>query len=635
MKPLDPGQIADRSFRRDGNVIDLAAVGAEPGDDGAMATCEALENAVAACADPSAPPGRKVIRLPAGTFCLPRPVFLNADTTRIEGAGISRTFLRAGFTERHHLLMVGIPRDPGGKTLPADAAVPLDGLLDATAGRRWGLDLSGTTRLCQWTGPLNLGPSGRDSLTIEVALKGVEPKVQVIAGCSRYGVPAPFVVTSQRDGQGTWVLSCHYRTSDGLTRECQVPVPQDGGLHRYRWQFDVKAGRVSAYVDGLQSPAWEGFTPVPFPPGVTLGDNPNLPFKTRSCGPKGPDPGTDFWDIDPSSGFVLAALRLSSAPRFAAGSPGDPLRRLDGRPVTDADLFACDPDTIAVLPMTDTPADLAGRCVKVLTPACSTVAFLLDDAHRTWGFGGIELADLDISHYNWTVPGAAYGDAVCLGSSLEFSADRCRISGAGHGLGSWSGEANYVTRLDRCVLGGGDAALFNFYGIAELTRSQVERHGRATIWSFLGDLTIRDTFMSYVGPPAGSPCEAIVRNLGGVVDLDNVRVDIEDAGYGYPSVAALDATADTQGGNSYGAVLVARRFALGTCPSGVPLVRLRTNAGAPPGIVRLTDPELMRDTTGTSPLIDADDQWVGRLDTFVPWRGPRFARPGKILDSQA
>lgn len=258
-----------------------------------------------------------------------------------------------------------------------------------------------------------------------------------------------------------------------------------------------------------------------------------------------------------------------------ADGPGQPQRRLDGRPITDSNRCwdLSNPSLIGTLMLTDTPADMINRRMTIAghggiaAPDWTSSGFLVSREHERDGLGGFTIERLTLS---------SPGDALAIGQALNtnYRGSSFNAGPGGRALATWPGGANYVHTVENCNLSAGEANLFASTGTWYLRNCQVGIIGRNAFWGVDSALTLRDIWTTGFGQP-----ERIGYFQGCVkVILDNLSCDIENGQY--PSQAMIEAqTSANMGG--YTEQVILRDLGLGAGKPGTAILRLGTVAGQP------------------------------------------------------
>lgn len=560
---------------------DIRDFGAVPGDSNAALTRMAIQAAIDSVPLDAAQPRTVFVPAAEEPWVIDRPVWLDRSNLCLRGDPDGGSRIEMAWHNHSACVLVGMPRVALGQSLSAEHFVDLYGRLDRSAapepGRRRGIRTNGSAHVAQGAGPLSYGPSNfgppdywgkTRRLCVEFAtdltLTPVGSLDRIWFGLSDKGEPQPFVLVCQN---GSMIVD--FATSDGKRRRFTFAPPSGDGVTRIAFQIDLEARAVSAYIDGVQV-AVDGYglgDDFARSPGLSFATNRNVPFKFASTAFGANNYASDYYPTPPSNDLSLYGLRISNAVRYVADSPGTPQRRIDGREIDDhASYFDLDMQTVALFPFQDDPAQAAkDRFLTVQTVAGQSAALYLSKGHGSpySSIGGNRLRDLSITSHD-----QAYGEALNIGYALYLRVENCTLHGGAHGIGSWNWGANYVTRIRDCEVYGGDAAIYNNYGMMEVDGLFVPAHGRSTFWISAGRLRGRNIFCGYGGEP-----EYIVRSTrGSDVHLENFSVDIE--GGPYPSKGGFYAESSSENGGTSGGRLRLKDVNFGTIGRDTPLVVL-------------------------------------------------------------
>lgn len=633
LAPEDPlptaADLATLMIQRGSPVLDLERdARARLGDQRRGETTDQIQAAIDAFSFPGLPFGQKVITV-TGVYYTDRPLFLDASDVHLVGDGQSTISGFHGST----VIYVGVPRNPRGQTLTEDHIYDLCGALDATAaptpGRKWGLRFHGDSHAAFGASGFSADADSASCLTIEYAIDTTESgnRIGPLFGLESYGSPAPYQLFRMDDYQGGTRTAIMFRTADDRNHLAYAPDPPPG-VHRYAVQIDTTTARLQVWIDGQAVTVDRGGLAT-WDPGVLLASNDDvLPFKINSCGPRANWFGSDWWSYAPSAigglDFGLCGLRVSDVLRYQNLCD---LTRIDGQAVTDqASYFTKDPGTVALLPLDQTPGDLAAhRSVASWDRGWFGLShgLLMSDGHGSeWSaIKDNSLTGLRINNYGGH--DNRFGEAVTLGFALHLTIERCVLGGGYHGLGTWGWGANYITKCFASSFSGSDAAVYSYYGMQEFTDCLIPSNGR-----HLFRLNVSSCHIDKLFCEDGSA--ALVRSFFDVNESElNIReIKIDNESGNGPGVAVFTAATGTKSGRPNGGMISIDGMDLAFPREDVPIFLLKGSPTATLGLISLTGKCVVLGER-TAPFIQADpDSWAGSV-TVTP--GTRISGVGLTI----
>ncbi len=594
-----------------------------------------------------------LVLVPAATdvYRFARPVWVDHPLIEIRGEGSgSRIEVFAG--DDHPLFIFGLRRVSTvplkGKqvSLVADGhyRVDLFGRLDASAvpapRTRWGFRTRGETLIQAQAGPLSDGPrhsrgdyttdhwTETPALTIEAAIevagetlpKGLPLFGMGVASNNR---PSPFLLYTGEEAGEVWVQFATQAEPFGpiAARKFTFRVPPAKGVRRLTVQLDLKAAKVSAYVDGVQVATSILLGPE-FRPGLHFAENDYFPLLIADHGGDRPALGSAN-GVD----WVLYGLLLSRTVRYADDAPGRLQRRID-RPGAKLDdryrYFTApddDPGHIGHLAFTDDPAT-SGRYLTIQGGPASmnhkAMAILQHSLSNGQG-GIIDNAIRDIH----LVGGHLYGQNIAVGQVLELKITGVRSSGAYHAVGSINHGANYMVKLEDCNLSGNDAGYYALDQMLWARNVVFGTAGRATM-RFVGSVVrMENTMVSFYAPGNQSTIKIHAGDYGGNYSFDHLIVDYEGSTYAHTAIYCES--------HPYAPATSLRLtdVLLGTVGETIPVLTLRDilphNASA-----YLSVDNLQSFTKKVGAVIDVDSPlWRGDVRGLAVGEGERIHYRGK------
>jgi hypothetical protein len=544
------------------NVLDFGAKGDGQADD--TAAIQLAIDTLAARMAKIVQPGFTT----AGTVLIPStvhsyktsaPIWVDHPCIEIRGEGPSSRIETA--PERAHPIFVfGLRRVANivvdGKPVEISAnrsyRPDLFGRLDESAaparGKRWGFRSRGDALIQAQAGPLSDGAqhSRKDAtldhwtevpaLTMEFAVEG--PDAHLPSSLPLYGLgsasnfrPLPFMVSTGDPGQ-IWVQFATQSAPFGPinTRNYSFHYPPaKGKVRRFTIQIDLQAAKFAVYVDGVQVKVDQTMGEK-MRPGDHLAENDFMPLLIGNGGGSRPSFGTAS-GID----WILYGFLFSRTARYLDDGPGRPQRRADkpDKPIDDQYRYftppADDPGHIAHLAFTDDPAGSpraltiqGGPAVKNL----KAVAFI----HNALGGnqGGIlnnSIRDLQL------VGGNLFGQNIAIAQILDMRISGVRSIHAYHAIGSLSHGANYVVKLEDCVLQGYDSGYFGLDQVLWARNVEFVTAGRATM-RFVGSIVRMQNAMVFFHSTGNqSTIKLHAGDYGGNYSFENVCVDYEGSVY--------------------------------------------------------------------------------------------------------
>jgi hypothetical protein len=607
-------------------VVDISRLGALPGPGAAArSTRKAIQSALDAFRLPGVPAGRATIYVPTGNYQVDRWVSPPAATSGVTIAGEGGSSSIAPWGGGHSPLLLGLPFTPAPNRRSMDSGqfFPLDGTMDSTVKGRFGYRTSpggGVNGFATaWDTPLDLGPVQGwgvvKCLTVEFCIDADKTPIgrAHIAGMSRGPVAGPWIVIG---APGRIDL---LTTLDGeaVSRRLSIPYKDKGDRRRVVFQRNFATGKDLVAIDGVRlTPAGDAV-----PAGSKLADNLDLPFHIGASGMSGVQ-RSDYFQGNPTTDLAVCGLRVSTAPRYVDSTPaGQPIARLDGKPVTDAGSYfePATPDTLGYLNVTDDVEDLAScRFIPFRGASAQTFAcYAMDPDHgnNASTIGSVSLQGLALRT-------AGVGSALTIGAAIDARISGCLLEGA-RGIGSVSGLVNYTTRIVDTTLNGTVGGARFVSGSAILDSPRFDRVGRDGCLSARGSgVTVRDAPLNAAHYAGGCTPRSYFRTAGGSLVAENVGVDNEEGIS--PVVATYWITATYGDATSQAAYLKLDRSGSNT-HKGIPLVRLdRESPNAPLATARITDP-MMGAADAVVCIINGG--WNVRLDD----PGDRRGMPG-VLD---
>jgi hypothetical protein len=527
------------------------------------------------------------IEFPPGDWWEHAPLHADRDNLTIAGAGRGLTTLTLfpppGVGYGGPVLLGGLKARPTGKAFDAPAhLVSADGL-DATAGKRLALRTGPDMHVGLWAGAAAHGAGyWGDPAALTIAF-AVDNRGKVAA-------PGPlFGLTDRPGGAGPWRvtvfqpgvyrLELYWVNPDGTEGrgEWYAGVGSTTGLDRVVWQVDLDAGAVIAGINGKQARVVAGAgVPARFRPnpGRRLVKNELSPFmvgaQSRIIHDRGNTPDR-----------TICGLWVGRSLLYRDAGIGQALARLDGKPITDANLLF-DKSSGCVFHLTlqdDGTSPIDGRIVHYHVPVDPTAPVLREGR----GFGlwfysgnlnlhnGLTVRDLSLRNVG------GYGQGIALGPMYNVRISDVECTGGWHGIGSLPSAVCYPVTLRDVKAEGYDAGYYGFWQIL---------HADGLDAGYAGTTAVRL-----------ESCRATIRNLliyaqdrgeytiahhagglgGGQLILDDVQLDNE--GQSAPTRAFVM----MENGSYLPQRLTLQNATIGTANSSAVVIELRDWGAEGPG----------------------------------------------------
>jgi hypothetical protein len=492
-----------------------------------------------------------------------RPVWVDHPGIEVRGEGPGSRIEVFPGGHCHPLFLFGLRRVATIPVKGKDVSLVVDaryrpdlyGRLDTSAApapaTRWGFRSRGETLIQAQATPLSDGArhsrgdfttdhwTETTSLTIEAAYEVAGdnlPKGMPLFGMGvpTKGRPAPFVLYTGEEAGQIWVQFATQSEPFApiATRMFSLRVPPAKGVRRLSIQIDLKAAKVSAFMDGIQV-ATSTLMGPPLGPGLHFAENDYFPFLVADGGGDRPGLGSAN-GID----WILYGLLLSRTIRYTDDAPGRPQRRADrGGRIDDRyryfTLPADDPGQVGHFAFTDPPD--AGRLLTIQGGPASHHSKAMAFIHHSMsnGQGGIlgnALRDVQL------VGGNLYGQNVAVGQVLELKLTGIRSEGSYHAIGSLSHGANYTVKLEECNLSGNDSGYFALDQILWARNNVFGTAGRATM-RFVGcTVRMENTMVSFHVPGNQSTIKIHAGDYGGNYSFDHMIVDYEGDSYTHTAI---------------------------------------------------------------------------------------------------
>ena len=501
------------------------------------------------------------------TYYLSLPVWVDSPFIEIRGEGQgTQIAMMPGVC--HPLFIFGLRRagqlqyNSQTVNLAADSRYRPDlfGKLDATAvpavGQRWGYRSRGDSLIQSQASPLSAGSQSLDGsygadhfaettgLTIEFAVEGpsggVMPSGLPIAGLgvATKGQTYPFVLYTGADNRYT-ILFCTQaaRFGPSVTRRLDFSSGSLTGVQKIAIQIDLVNAAVSAYVNGVQV-ATTNSLQADWAPGLHFTENDYFPMLIGNMGGDRPSLGS-LTGFD----FNLYGFLLSRTVRYLSNGVGQPQTRADAPTATVTDRYRyftprygseSDPGMIGYLTFAENPSNL-GRLLSVQGgPAAQNQvgsAFLIHCLQTNPG--GIAENGIHDIHL---IGGHIYGQNIMVAQVLEMKISGVRSSDSYHGIGSLSLGANYLVRVDDCVLDSSESGYFALDQGLWMRNVYFVSSGRATM-RFVGSFVdAQNLFIAFHSNNSQSSIKIHASDYGGNYAFRNMNVDYEGDTFAHTAI---------------------------------------------------------------------------------------------------
>jgi hypothetical protein len=523
----------------------------------------------------------------------------------------------------------------------------LFGRLDESAaparGKRWGFRSRGDALIQAQAGPLSDGAqhSRKDAtldhwteapaLTMEFAVEG--PDAHLPPNFPLFGLgsatnfrPSPFMVYTGDPGQISLQVATQaapFGPINSRAYSFRYP-PAKGQVRRFTIQIDLKVAKVTAYVEGVQVKVDQTMGEK-MRPGDHLAENDFMPLLIGDDGGHRPRLGTAR-GLD----WILYGFLFSRTARYLDDGPGRPQRRADkpGKPIDDQYRYftppADDPGHIAHLAFTDDPAGSPRALTIQGGPAASNhkaVAFL----HNALGQnpGGIlnnAIRDLQL------VGGNLFGQNIAIAQILDMRISGVRSIHAYHAIGSLSHGANYIVKLEDCVLQGYDSGYFGLDQVLWARNVEFVTAGRATM-RFVGSVVrVENAMVALHSTGNQSTIKLHAGDYGGNYSFENVTVDYK--GPAYEQAAIYCETHPYCAATS----LRLNDILLGSVGEKIPIIMLKDHP--PRNRAYITGDNIRAITNKVGAVVDVEGSvWYGELRGVDVGEAPRVVSKGKETTS--
>lgn len=503
-----------------------------------------------------------MLLIPPGTFEFAAPLIIDREDTIIRGAEEGLTVLTAADDSNTPLMMIGIRREfRNEKKLKIDRANWVDsfGRLDESAAPRrgmlWGVRPKNAV-VTFWDGSLaHASTDGYESLrqlTVEWAIEPARGDTLGPGSClgiAEHTYPLPWMVLCN-EGETTTVL---FRTSeqvDSLQENWAFSFPGTGkkprGVRRRAFTIDLAKGKVSAWADGVQVACSEVTAQStygvkskrgPFKPGLKFLRNELAPF---AIGGATAEANIKGYLSRAESDWIFHGVRVSSAPVYADDRPGSRQRRLDGRPINDANsYFSAEPSTLGFLEQNVNPIGPHGAFLVRFRDAGGSgdagVNYGIMLAENTQGGGISNLSHPVVKNLTFERK-TGFGTSLVLGPTFDLKIEHVNVVGGWHGIGNYQMGQSWTTRLDDIKCEFCADAGFSLLGHILYARNLEVVYPGTTAIRVQSSQSVFENIFFGVGPPRS---ECLVRMHkgynGNVTVFRNVNFDGE--GTVNPSIA--------------------------------------------------------------------------------------------------
>lgn len=513
------------------SVYVVSDYGAIPGDRTGKSLDTAIDKIRAEIADRDANRAQTgsllgaTIRFPASAlpWVVGRPHWIDGNSWEVAGDGRNNTTVVARDFHNHPAFIFGWPMRPSarwskypGVTLTPDFHPDASGILDASAGTRWGVKLTPEVSASFPASPFSSGPGdGRqyDGLrqhTLELCYAPPDPSKPIPGGylCG-FG---DWMISATPAGKGTMLgLFLKLTAADGTPTVSQnFAVYADvAPIYRITVQIDLDAATAQFWVNGVQVARWPKNASL-FARGsrpLTYYRNDLYPF---SLGFNGPNVDAYGSQLPPIGGTVYG-LRMTSQTAYADDGTGSAQRRLDGQPITDFSRYFDERNgCYTYLPLNDPPSDdpasvAEGRLISWVAPGV-TQARVEGYGYFVFNSNGVNpgsvsknvIRDLTIRTSGAPRPIGVnpFGQAVAVGSVFEFHAERLDLTGGAHGLGSINLWPSWKVYFDDLRLAGVDAGLYGYHMLIEGRNFYVSTPIRTGLRFWGSSASLRGVFFS-------------------------------------------------------------------------------------------------------------------------------------------
>ncbi len=491
----------------------------------------------------------------AGKYVVTKSIWIDESNIQVVGEGWSSGVIGSGWFP---VFIFGIRRVQSGAAVDATYRPDVFGKLDTSAayttGQRWGYRTKGNSFAQFQAGPMMFGQEAPGSvgssdnwtqtnkLTVEFCIE--PPDGQQFTGSPSLlglGYPAEgdpvfaFWITDP-----TTMRVC-FRTSDvspgptiggGNFRSFDISLAGADLPYKVAVQFDhdnavcsaflqIKGVRTQVPLINLWNMTNSGSYPYTPHTGLTFVQNDYYPFMIGNAGPTAAY-GSQSTGVD----LRIYGLRMSNALRYQTNGVGTPQTRVDapGTAVNDNwAFFGSDANTICYLQCLDNPAT-AGRVITVLhggaVTGSATTGLIMHITSQLFCTNNA-VRDLQVCIQVF------HGQAICLGSVYEFTAENVKTVGGSQGIGSFNVQENYYIYLRNCTLDGCDAPFYGFMQLIDAREISFTTSGRSTIRTVGCSDDWYNVFIGGASPTAECFYKAIGYGSGGEKSITNMIVDFE------------------------------------------------------------------------------------------------------------
>jgi hypothetical protein len=429
--------------------------------------------------------------------------------------------------------------DPLGQVLTASNFLPLSARYDGSQSApfaTWGYHTRAAGALFSPGSVLSVGPqpggwSSVPVLTLDAWIVAEKPLLggPIMAVVDKAD-PVPYIWAYDADYHRYWlkVRTTDAAGGDERTHTFEWTGPDAGEL-KAAFEVNLTLGEFHVAMNGMEREILATSQLNGFGPGRKLVNN---DLRSHWCFAAASKvvAGSDWYAAAPTpsrfNDLGLAGFSLWRARRYAWHGAGTAPTRPDGGAIDDHYRFLyAAPGVLAILPMYDTPEDVAAdRFLHLWTPNGDQAIWFLSPAH-----GSNWASTINQRFEGITVEAGYNGPAILTGLNL----DTMFIDGGsfgGYGVLAFQMGANYKTRFERWDVGGTIVSLHAYYGMLHVHTMNVRRSGDMATFHLAGiGGSLVDVFLVGVGQPRTffklTPAQA-----GGNLVIKDVTSDFETSG---------------------------------------------------------------------------------------------------------